>query len=288
MALAGIGSAFFWSASRTHIANFCRGKTGAAFGTYVASWGLGWAIGPLIGGALAFFWNIRAPYLFGAIVLAITVIVFMQILPPDKHIKASKSTIAKKLRGGFLKDGIAFLKIAPNGVKQIFLIQMLMYSALQIVLIFAPLYFIKLNNAEIGVLFFVQSIVFAAGGALWGLLAEGSKKFLFVVTGFLASSGVIFLLLKSTDFISAIIFMGIFGLTLALIEPISDAILNDCVDRKARGVANGFSQAAYGLGGGIGPLVGGAVAAIYGISSTFILAIALCLGGVVVGLSLRR
>ncbi len=286
--ISGAGAAFFWTASRTHTANFYRKKTGKGFGNYVASWGFGWAVGPLIGGALAFFFNIKTPFLFSAIILAISVLIFWRIIPDDKKNKHVGKTLAYELRGGFLRDGLLFMKTSNWNVKKIFLLQMLQYMVLETILIFAPLYFFQLNNAEIGIIFFVQSIVFAISSMFWGRLSDTASKPIFITTGFLITAGISLVLINLSAFWPILILASIFGLAAALIEPITDAMLNDSVNKTTRGVANGFSQAAYGVGGGIGPLIGGAVAAVFGLQSVFVLAGLLCIFGVGLGLSMRK
>jgi len=288
MVIEGLGSTFFWSAARTHIANICSGRTGAAFGAYVASWGIGWSIGPLLGGALAYFVDIRTPFLFAAAILTISIVVLMYVIPADKKKTKVRKLVVYELKGGFLRDGVHFLRSAPKGTKRLLFLQMLMYAALEIVITFAPLYFMEMNHAEIGAMIFVESIIFAIGSILWGYMADRFGKPLFVVLGFLFSGGIILLLLTSFNFIYAFLVMGTFGLALALIEPITDAMLNDRINHRTRGIANGISQAAYGLGASIGPITGGIAAAAFGISGSFVLATVMCIVGGAIGLSIRK
>jgi MFS family permease len=288
MVVEGLGSTFFWSAARTHIANLSQGRTGTAFGAYVASWGIGWSIGPLLGGTLAYVADIRTPFIFAAAIMAVTVVALGQVIPADKKDRHIGKVIAYELRGGFLRDGISFLKGAPTGTKRILLLQMLMYSALEIVITFAPLYFIGLNHVAIGAMIFINSIVFAISSVLWGTLSDRFRKPMFIVLGFAFCSGTILLLLGSFNFIYALLLMGFFGLALALIEPVTDAMLNDRIERRNRGIANGISQASYGLGASIGPILGGVAATLFGFGGSFIAAIVLCVFGGLVGLSIRK
>lgn len=284
----GFGSAVFWTAARTHIANLSHGSTGTAFGAYTASWGLGWSIGPLLGGTFALILGIKTPFLMGAIILAISVLMFRQIIPADKrHTRVGKS-VNYELHGGFLRDGLHFLKNASSGIKKIFVLQMVMYAALYMILVFAPLYFVELNHAEVGAIFFINAIIFAVGSILWGPLADKFNKSLFVAVGSLISGGIVLFLLNSFDFISIFIIMGVLGLSLALIEPVLDAMLNDRIDRKTRGIANGLSQASFGFGAAIGPVIGGAAAASFGIPSSFVLATILFIVSGVIAFTIRK
>ena len=277
MILNGIGSAFFWAAARVHIANSSNGKTGRAFGLYSASWAIGWSFGPLMGGILAVAVGIRAPFLAAAVIIMTITLVIMNFVPDDGNKTRMRKAVMYELKGGFFKDGLSFLKSAPRGVKRLLFIEMLEYAALEMVMVFSPLYFMQLNNAEIGILFFIQAIIFAAGSVMWGTLADRMiTKHVFMVLGFAASGLVLFAFLNVSEFAIVAVLMGALGLALASVEPISQAMLNDRIRPKERGLANGFSAAAFGSGASAGPIIAGLAASYFGLAGIFIMAAALC------------
>ena len=282
MIVNGIGSAFFWAASRVHVANTSYGKTGMAFGLYSASWSIGWALGPVVGGLMALVGGIRAPFLMGAAVLMAITLIIVQIIPDDGNKRKISKAIMYEIDGGFLKDIKRFLKTAPPGVKRLLFLQAMEYAILEMILVFSPLYFTQLNYAEIGALFFMQSIIFAAGSIFWGRMADKMMKHMFVVSGFVVSGIIIFSFLNVSNFILMGVLMGTLGLALALVEPISDAMLNDMIKPKDRGIVNGVSSTAFGTGASLGPIIAGVGASYFGISGIFIMAALLCgLGGII-------
>lgn len=282
------GSALFWTASRTLIANLSRGKTGSAFGEYTASWGIGWSVGPLLGGSLAYLVNIRAPFLTGAIILLIAVFMMRQLIPKDRKKGNLERAIEDEFRGKFLKEGISFLKHSRRGIRRILLLQALMYALEYTILIFLPLYLVQLNNAEIGAIFFMQSIIFAVGSIVWGKLSDRVNKRYLVSLGFFASGATVLILLSSLEFIYAFIVMGLWGLSLALIEPLLDAMSNDRVERKDRGLVNGLSQASYGVGATIGPVISGLIVVLFGIQNIFSFAAFLCVVSGIISFMIRK
>jgi DHA1 family multidrug resistance protein-like MFS transporter len=287
MILNGIGSAFFWAAARVHIANSSQGKTGRAFGMYSASWAIGWSFGPLMGGILAVAVGIRAPFLAAALIIMTITMVIVNLVPDDGNKTRMKKAVMYELKGGFFKDSLSFLTGAPRGVKRLLFIQMVEYAALEMVMVFSPLYFMQMNNAEIGILFFIQAIIFAAGSVMWGTLADRMiTKHAFIVLGFIASGLVLFAFLNVSEFAIVAVLMGALGLALASVEPISQAMLNDRVRPKERGLANGLSAAAFGGGASAGPIVAGLAASYLGFAGIFIMAAVLCVVGGLTALTL--
>jgi DHA1 family multidrug resistance protein-like MFS transporter len=276
MILNGIGSAFFWASARVHIANSSKGKTGRAFGMYSASWAIGWSFGPLMGGILAMAVGIRAPFLAAAAIIMTITMVIVNFVPNDGKKARMGKAVMYELKGGFFKDGLRFLKEAPRGLKRLLFLQMVEYATLEMVMVFSPLYFIHMNNAEIGALFFIQSIIFAASSVIWGTLADRMTKHVFMILGFVASGLVLFAFLNVSDFVVAAVLMGALGITLALVEPISEAMINDRISPNERGLANGLSAAAFGTGASAGPIVAGLAASYFGLAGIFIMATVLC------------
>ena len=283
----GVGSALFWSASRAYTVKRGKKNTGTALGGYTASWGIGWSFGPLIGGLLALTLNLRPVFLIGAVLMLVAVVAFSRVLPEEAHRPLAR-TLKYEARGGFIRDGINFLRGAPAGTKRIFVVQSLLYGALEIVLIFSPLYFLQLNDAEIGAAFFIESILFAVACIAAGTLSDGANKPLYLVLGFLGGGAIMLLLTVSSSLATVLLLMGLLGVALAFVEPISDAILYEIIEAKARGIATGLSQAAYGVGAGVGPIIAGAVVTVFGLGSSFTLAMLLCALGVLIGISLMR
>ena len=285
MILEGMGSAFFWSSTRTHIAKVSEKKTGKAFGLYTASWSLGWSFGPIIGGFLAILFDLRLPFLISSIVMLLTVFVF------SRSIKDVNKSVGKAIRyemhGGFLKDGIHFLKNAEKGVKRILLSHLLLNCSVTMIFVFIPLYLFQLNHAEVGYIFFIYSLIFAFSSIFWGYMTDRFGRHSFSVVGFLVSGILVVFFLGISNFLFAFILTAFLGLTFSIVEPTLIAMLNDRISPKQRGTANGISIASFALGGSIGSIAGGYTASI-GFGNLFILAALICFVGGGICLSLKK
>ena len=227
----GLGSALFWAASRAYTAREGRRHTGTALGGYTASWGIGWSFGPLIGGVLALFFNLRPVFLFGAILMIIAVMAFARVLPKERH-RRLKGTIGYEARGGFIRDGLSFIRSAPSGTRRILAAQALLYASLETVIVFSPLYFLKLNNAEIGLAFFAESVLFAVACVAAGTLSDMANKPLYMTLGFLGGVAGLVLLMESSTLAAVVLLMALLGVALAFVEPVSDAVLYGIIGAK--------------------------------------------------------
>ena len=271
----GSGDALFWSATKMLTAELSsKSNRTFSFGIYDSSWGFGWALGPLLGGAVAYVWGLPVAFLFfGAIVLA-TLPFFVKYVPETRCIRTNVYVAVKELLfdGKAAKDGVAFLRGSGSKIKFALAAKFALYATFALLEIFLPLLRNNFNNLEVGVVFFVWAAVCASGEIFTGMLGDKYDRKKFVVFGFVGAGVSLALIAMSSSFIAVLCFTVMLALTTAFIEPLVDAFFYDSIKKSVRGVASGLSISAAGLGYVIAPIIGGILADLGGYAMPIYLA----------------
>ena len=215
-------------------------------------------------------------------------LVFSRFMEGSKKSGSTRSVIGKELRGGFIKEGIDFLRNTGNGVKRILFSQLLLNCVTSMLFVFIPLYLIELNHAEIGYVFFIYSAIFGVSSIFWGRLSDRFGKPLFPIAGFVFSGVLVIFFLNLSTFISALILTAILGLAFSSLEPVLDGLLNDRISTKKLGIANGISVSSVAIGMSAGPIVGGYVISVFGFPNLFILSTVICFIGSAICITIRH
>jgi DHA1 family tetracycline resistance protein-like MFS transporter len=245
---ASVGTAAAYIADITPAENRSRrmGLIGAAFG-------VGFVLGPAIGGILSHFWTV-APFWFGAGLAFLNAIAVLMFLPePEKHVKRSEvsTPVAADAvdRTGF--EGIALLVVT----------YFVAIAGFAIVTMIYPQVLDRrftLNTSQISMVFVFLGLVgaFIQGGAI-GRLAKRFGDYKLAGTGLLLMA--ISMLVMPLAQNMGLFLLFTFGLAVgnSLAQPTLMAMASRLAATTAQGRVIGTVQSAGSLGRVVGPSAGG-------------------------------
>jgi MFS transporter, DHA1 family, multidrug resistance protein len=251
-------------------------ERGLAFGLLTTSMGLGFAVGPLVGGLVAEWIDIRAAYALGALVGVAGVAVVVFVLRGRQSAAAGASrpriSVRESLRVGrerrLIAAGIAnvLTAIAFGGA----------------VATFFPLYGRELgiSDAAIGTMFAIRAIastcVRLPSGALTGIL--GSRQ---MVLGAIAIGAIAIAGIGTADSYGPLLgWLVLEGIGYGAFLTSAQAYMAENTVEATRGAAIGFYSMSGGIGNTLAPLILGIVANVFGLVAVFYA----CSAAVAVGL----
>jgi MFS transporter, DHA1 family, tetracycline resistance protein len=245
---ASVGTAAAYIADITPAENRSRrmGLIGAAFG-------VGFVLGPAIGGILSHFWTV-APFWFGAGLAFLNAIAVLLFLPePEKHVKRSdvSTPVAADAGNQTGLDGIALLVVT----------YFVAIAGFAIVTMIYPQVLDRrftLNTSQISMVFVFLGLVgaFIQGGAI-GRLAKRFGDYKLAGAGLLLMA--ISMLLMPLAQNMGLFLLFTFGLAVgnSLAQPTLMAMASRLAATTAQGRVIGTVQSAGSLGRVVGPLSGG-------------------------------
>jgi DHA1 family multidrug resistance protein-like MFS transporter len=214
--------------------------------------GLGFIFGPAVGGILS-KWGTEVPF-FVASVLSLVTFIFAffaltESLPDDKRTKQQES---KPSRWTAFAGSVKYLYILSFFVT-------FTLAGLEATLQYYQMDKIGATPFDIGMMFLASGIVGALiqGGVIRRLVAKGAEQKVIAI-GLLLSAVGFFLLLFSSNVITAAIYLSVFGAGNALIRPCVTSLVTQRT-QVGQGVATGLNSSMDSLGRISGPLLGGAV-----------------------------
>jgi MFS transporter, DHA1 family, tetracycline resistance protein len=244
---ASVGTAAAYIADITPPENRSRrmGLIGAAFG-------VGFVLGPAIGGILSHFWTV-GPFWFGAGLAFFNAIAVLLFLPePEKHVKRSEITMAV---GSDVVERTGF-----NGIAVLVVTYFVAIAGFAIVTMIYPLVLdrrFSLNPTQISLVFVFLGLVgaFIQGGAI-GRLAKrfGDYK----LTGAGLALMAISMLVMPLAHNMGLFLLFTFGLAAgnSLAQPTLTAMASRLAAATAQGRVIGTVQSAGSLGRVVGPAIG--------------------------------
>jgi MFS transporter, DHA1 family, tetracycline resistance protein len=245
---ASVGTAAAYIADITPAENRSRrmGLIGAAFG-------VGFVLGPAIGGILSHFWTV-APFWFGAGLALLNAIAVLLFLPePEKHVKRSEvsTPVAADAVGRTGFDGIALLVVT----------YFVAIAGFAIVTMIYPQVLDRrftLNTSQISMVFVFLGLVgaFIQGGAI-GRLAKRFGDYKLAGAGLLLMA--ISMLVMPLAQNMGLFLLFTFGLAVgnSLAQPTLMAMASRLAATTAQGRVIGTVQSAGSLGRVVGPSAGG-------------------------------
>lgn len=248
-------------------------KLGTSLGVLQAGLTAGGVIGPLLGGALATLFGMRASfYLGGFVLLFITIVFYFYIPEPPKQ----------------APTGVEVPKQAPaegevHLLRQPRIREALIYAGLvqMVILLIQPvlsLYVAELNHSMdnivfmAGLVFSLFGIASAATAPMWGRFGQ-RRGFYMSLSLSALTGGTMIIVSAAPD--SLYMFAGlnfVIGLFFAGINPSISAILASNTQQNQRGRIFGFMFSAQQFGSMVGPLAGGAIATYFPLKMVFVVA----------------
>jgi sugar phosphate permease len=284
-ALIGGGIGLFYITSRTFPSVLYEGNKGRALGVANAAGDVGGVLAPIAGGAiiaLALPW--RGAFLtIGVAVLVLAVTFHFTI---DGTYRAAVPDVQGTARE-------AFGQISVRGIPLVIVAYSLFAVAWQGSVAFIPLYMYEAKGLTIETGNFLLSVFF-----LMGVLVKPGSGWLSdhvgrhgLSIGSLAGAGLALgaLALVLTSRPAVIAAVALFGATLMVFPPVTQAHLMDAFDDETVGSSFGLTRTVYVLIGSTGPALVGIGSETIGFDATFaLIALGLIAGAVVLAIAVRR
>jgi DHA1 family tetracycline resistance protein-like MFS transporter len=256
--LAGIGSGNF-SAAQAYVSDISPPEKRAKnMGLIGAAFGLGFILGPPIGGFLKTHYGVWAIGYFTA-TLCVVNLIFVYFFLPESNVK--KQTTANSFKQIFSHIQIALKK---RNIRILFLVYALFIAAFSMMQISSPLLWkqqYSFNDKEIGYIFgFIGlcSVIVQGGLVGWFVKTFGEQKMMIIGSVFMCL-GLASLPLVPKEFFIPVELIGIMIIALAngLIMPAANALVSKEAPDNQQGTILGAMQSFGSFARTIGPLMSG-------------------------------
>jgi predicted MFS family arabinose efflux permease len=284
-ALIGGGIGLFYITSRTFPSLLYEGNKGRALGIANAAGDIGGVLAPVAGGAiiaLALPW--RSAFLTIGVAVAVLAVTF------HITIQGTYRATVPDVRGTTRE---AFGQISASGVPLVIVAYSLFALAWQGSVAFIPLYVfegkgltIETGNVLLSVFFLMGVLVKPASGWMSDRIGRHGLSI-----GSLAGAGLTLgvLALFLSDRLAVIFAIALFGATLMVFPPVTQAFLMDAFDDETVGSSFGLTRTVYVLIGSLGPALVGIGSDTIGFDATFgLIALGLLIGALVLAIAVRR
>jgi len=268
----GLASAMVLPISMAYIGDIApKNEEGKYLGTFTISFFMGLAAGPVIGGALHYIWHMNAAfYAMGAIsFLSLLLLVFM--LP---EINAHKKTKPSSIRV-ILKD---------KTMQAMFIFRLMNAFGISALMGFLPLLAERINITifQIGFVVTANLLVSSLFQRYFGILADKSDKVAMLIAGSIMMLIALALMPLSTGFYTLLLFNLLMGFGSAISIPAGSAITAQLGRKLGMGSVMGIFNTAFGIGGGIGPIIAGLIMVAFGLATVFVSSAIIVLIGTII------
>jgi len=278
-AFGGVGLSFLWPTAEILVTDLGSEKTLVKeMGTYSVVWGVGFLVGPGVGGVIIPIFGFETLFLISSSLILIGFIQALVGVVPHAH-KQFQSSLGTFTFSGF--------QSSMQNLWPWYLLTILYAMIFAVVTTIFPGYAnsVGITPWLIGLLFVVFGISRITVFATIQRYAQlGEAKALALVSA--AITGAILLSTFSQMFFSFLVALIVLGASFAVIFPISIAIISRSFPSDRAGIAIGSYESVYGIGAVLGPLFAGAIATALTVTQSF-LALAV-LGLVMAGLTRLR
>ena len=270
--LHGLASEMVLPISMAYIGDIApKNQEGKYLGTFTIAFFMGLAFGPIIGGALHDVWHMNAAfYAMGAIsFLSLLLLIFM--LPEiNAHKNIKPSSFKTILKDKTMQAMLLFRVINAYGI-----------SAL---MGFLPLLAEKIDVTifQIGFIVTANLLVSSIFQRYFGILADKSDKVAMLISGSIMILVALALMPLSTGFYALLLFNILMGLGSAVSIPAASAITAQLGKKLGMGSVMGLFNTAFGIGGGIGPIIAGLIMLAAGLAFVFVSSAIIVLAGTIV------
>lgn len=270
--LHGLASAMVLPIAMAYIGDIApKNQEGKYLGTFTIAFFLGLAFGPIIGGALHDAWHMNAAfYTMGAIsFLSLLLLVFM--LPEiNAHKNTKPSSFKKILKDRTMQAMLVFRIMNAYGVAAL--------------MGFLPLLAEKINVSvfQIGFVVTANLLVSSLFQKYFGVMADKSDKVAMLIGGSIMMMIALALMPLSNGFYALLLFNILMGLGSAISIPAGSAITAQLGRRMGMGSVMGLFNTAFGIGGGIGPIVAGLIMLATSLAFVFLSSAAIVLAGTII------
>ncbi|MBI2654036.1 MFS transporter [Candidatus Woesearchaeota archaeon] len=245
----GLASAMVLPIAMAYIGDIApKNQEGKYLGTFTIAFFMGMALGPVIGGALHDIWHMNAAfYAMGAMSFVSLLLLIFMLPEINAHKKIKPSSIKIILKNKTMQAMLLFRVLNAYGI-----------SAL---MGFLPLLAEKINVSvfQIGLIVTSNLLVSSAFQRYFGILADKSDKVAMLIAGSIMMLIALALMPLATNFYTLLLFNLMMGFGSAISIPANSAITAQLGRKLGMGSVMGLFNTAFGIGGGIGPIVAGLI-----------------------------
>ena len=237
---------------------------GFGLGVLQAGQTAGQAVGPLLGGAMATYLGIRNSFLWAGCMYIIITLTFIFLIPEPKiehkHLEKAKPSV--------------------NLLRQPIIVELLVYGCLVkvVTLLIQPILVLYVTNLEpdnpqvmflAGFVFSLIGIASAITAPWWGRYGQKHGFYKVLALSCLLAGIISTCCSLPRTILSFGLMNFVYGLFFAGTIPTLNALLTQATDPEHRGLAFGYQFSSDKFGSMLGPLLGGAIATYFTMSSVF-------------------
>jgi len=244
-AFSGVADAIVGPALLALVAEISGKQKGKAMGIFRSSQGLAFIIGPMIGGTIAHFLSIYAPFFtdFGLTLLGISLFLF---LVPEVRRKREKVTHPLEMLK-FMRRDLTLMKIASLGFTETF--------AFASLCAFVPALAIKLgmSTVEIATFFTAEAAVFTVTTIVIGTLSDKIGRKPMMILGLTFSSASLISFFFAQEYWLILLLMALYAFGSSSVYIMSSTMAADILPEENKAMLFGAFDAVMDLGLVVGP-----------------------------------
>lgn len=282
----GVASAMILPVAQAYVGMITpKNREGLTMGMFNISLFAGLSMGPLLGGLVKDWFNIKVSFLSMGALTFIGFLLCLLLLPAEKGYKKTEASISKK--------PIGYLKLMKEpAVFSLFAFRVSFTTGLGIIWAFLPLMAstrLNLSSSTIGILVMINVLVSGLFQVPMGFMADRfNKTFLITVGGILAAASIFYINTAST-FAEVFLANGLFGLAGGISFPAVMA-LGVIEGRRTDNMGSimGLLALAHSLGMLIGPLLAGILLDLFSFTAIFFSGTLIVATGTFIFITLQR
>jgi MFS family permease len=282
----GVASAMILPVAQAYVGMITpKNREGLTMGMFNISLFAGLSMGPLLGGLVKDWFNIKVSFLSMGALTFIGFFLCLLLLPAEKGYKKTEASISKK--------PVGYLKLMKEpAVFSLFAFRVSFTTGLGIIWAFLPLMAstrLNLSSSTIGILVMINVLVSGLFQVPMGFMADRfNKTFLITVGGILAAASIFYINTAST-FAEVFLANGLFGLAGGISFPAVMA-LGVIEGRRTDNMGSimGLLALAHSLGMLIGPLLAGILLDLFSFTAIFFSGTLIVATGTLIFITLQR
>jgi len=246
-AIGGVADAIAGPALLALVAELSGKQKGKAMGIFRSSQGLAFIIGPTIGGTIAYFSYIHAPFFVDFCLTILGILIFLLLVPETKRKPRGLAHSLESLK--LIKKDLALMKIAFLGFTETF--------AFASLCSFVPALAIKLQMSEIQIaaLFTAEAAIFTLTNIVVGTLSDRIGRKSIMILGLSFSSANLIAFFFASEYWQILMLMAFYGSGSSAVYVMSSTMAADILPEENRAMLFGAFDAIMDLGLVIGPIL---------------------------------